>query len=479
MSLREFLKTLEQDGDLVQFRQQIDPRYEIASVIRKSCDDKGPVVVFYPGEGFNTTTVVGGVYGTRERVTRILDPDYKLRYGGTDIDAVRRYNECADVREGEDLKARIVTDPLCQEVVIEGDEVNLCKLPICTHNEKDKGPFITAGVNIVRWIDNKTHGLGIHRMCLIDGKHLSCLAPPNRRVGFPHYEASKHDSGVKMAVVIGAPPEVVLASQAKLNFRSEKYNVAANLRGGELALTQCITSDLLVPSNAELVLECTTIPNSKYDDTPFAEYPGTYSFRSNAWICRVDAITHRKGYIYQTILTGKTPQEDSNLCAIPYATEVYRRAMDVVEEVTDISAFIGNNVFDTLLCVKKNSNSEIENLMYTLLGNRYLKSVTIMDDDMKADEESWRFCFNTRYQPNRDTIITNLGLGASLDPSSPLFQSTSKIAMDFTIPIGKTDEETEANKMRHRVAVTHPSISVVADWDLGVCEVNNKRKKEV
>jgi 3-polyprenyl-4-hydroxybenzoate decarboxylase len=205
-------------------------------------------------------------------------------------------------------------------------------------------------------------------MCKINKTQLSCLAPPNRRVGFPHY---KSDKGVKMAVAIGAPPEVVLASQAKLNQRTDKYVVASNLQGGSpVKLAKCVTSDLLVPACSEMILECTTVPKSNYNDTPFGEYPGTYSLRSNAFVVTVDAITYRKNFIYQTILTGQVPQEDSNLCAIPYSAEVYRAASNLVEEVTDIAAFIGNNVFDTIVCIKKNSNAEVENLMHLLLGNK-------------------------------------------------------------------------------------------------------------
>lgn len=479
MSLREFLDVLYREGDLVSFPTEISPEYEIASLIRESCDIDGPAVEVCPKGNYKTSVVVGSVYGAKRRILRILDPDYgDYFFDKPDVEAVKRYVECATVEKRDDLQYREVSKPLCQEIVVKGREIDLYELPVCTHNEHDRGPFITAGVNVVKWIDGVTHGLGIHRMNVIDKNHLSCLAPPNRRVGFPHYEASKKGEGIKMAVVIGAPPEVVLASQAKLNFGSEKYNVASNLIERDLELAKCITSDILVPSEAELVLECTSIPDSLHDDTPFAEYPGTYSYRSNSWVCKVDAITARSDFIYQTILTGKTPQEDSNLCAFPYAAEVYKRASDVVEEVTDISAFIGNNVFDTLICVKKNSNEEIENLMHTLLGNRYLKSVAVMDSDMKADEESWRFCFNTRYQPNRNTIITNLGLGASLDPSSPLFQSTSKIAMDLTIPTGKTPEEKVYNTLRHAVATTHPDVKVLVDWKEKSLKIINKIKED-
>jgi 2,5-furandicarboxylate decarboxylase 1 len=463
LSLRTFLDVLQKDKDLLEIDYDCSPEYEVASHIRKSCDENGPALLFRSEEAPGIR-ILGSLYGSERRIRRILSKDYSNEIL-TDVAAVKKFSSAANnVHESNPLSkySRISPTAECQEVVVTGKDVDLTVLPICTHNELDKGPFITAGVNVVKWFDG-THGLGIHRMNVINKSTLSCLAPPNRRVGFPHYKKTFEEEGIKMAVVIGGPPEVVLASQAKVNQRTEKYGVAAELAGTKLPLTKCITSDILVPANAELVIECTSLPESYWDDTPFGEYPGTYSVRSNSWKCRVDAITHRKDFMYQTILTGKTPQEDSNLCAIPYSSEVYRVAANFVEEVTDIAAFIGNNVFDTILCIKKNSNEEVQNLIYQLLGNKYLKSVTIMDHDLKANDHDWRFAFNTRYQPNKDTTITNLALGASLDPSSPLFQSTSKVAFDFTVPIGKNSQQTEHNWMRHKVVNTKPGIIVPSD----------------
>jgi UbiD family decarboxylase len=439
----------------------LSPRHQIAAVVRETCDIGGPVLKFDAPQTYGVTSVVGGVYGSKDRIKRILAPNYDDSLCGvSDLEAVKRYVECDSLSGREDLHDYCTEVPngACQDNVFMTP--NLSKLPICTHNSEDAGPFITAGVQVVKWIDGVTHGLGIHRQHHFAFNKLGCLAPPNRRVGYPHYEASKKGEGVKMAILVGAPPAVVLASQSKVSTDCEKYIVAANIlsgtgSSGQLQLTKCITSDLLVPVDTEIVIECTTVPNSSHDDTPFAEYPGTYSFRSNAFVVKVDCITMRNGAFYQTILTGRLPQEDSNLCAIPYAAEVYKTAKKLVPHITDIGAFIGNNVFDTIVCIKKDSNAQVENLMHALIGNKYLKSITIMDDDLKATEEDWRFAFNTRYQPNRDTIISGDALGASLDPSSPLFQSTSKIAMDFTRPMTGDVDKDEATRMRHARADTH------------------------
>ena len=464
MSLRQFIK-MTHDGGVVNVPGIISPKHEIAAFVRKTCNMQGPILKFNV-EGYHVNTVVGGVYASRVNVKRALSPYYEETYCvGGDLAAVKRFSECNRVTEADKLEDHIemVKNAPCQELTF--FDPDLHNFPICTHNSKDAGPFITAGVQVVKWIDGKTHGLGIHRMHQFSKKSLGCLAPPNRRVGYPHYEASKNGHGVKMAILIGAPPEVVMASQSKINSESEKYIVAANMKGRELKMVKCKTSDILVPAKTEMVIECTTVPNSIHDDTPFAEYPGCYSFRSNAFVVKVDCITMRNDAMYQTILTGRLPQEDSNLCAIPYAAEVFETAKKLVPNITDIGAFIGNNVFDTIICIKKDSNAQVQNLMHALIGNKYLKSITVMDDDLEATEEDWRFAFNTRYQPNRDTIISGDALGASLDPSSPLFQSTSKIAMDFTRPTTGVEKDDRATFMRHDRSETVP-MTINEKWEL-------------
>lgn len=466
MSLRQFIK-MAPESAVVDVPGKIRPEHEIAAFVRRTCDMQGPILRFEVEGDYHIKHIVGGVYASRYNIRRALSPHYDESFcSGGDLRAVKRFSKCNQVTASDDLMDYInmVKDAPCQAKI--WIEPNLSELlPICTHNSQDAGPFITAGVQVVKWIDGKTHGLGIHRMHQKSGRTLGCLAPPNRRVGYPHYEGSKRGHGVQMAVLIGASPEVVMASQSKIGSDAEKYIVASKLSGQKIDMVKCRTSDILVPADTEIVLECETIPNSVHNDTPFAEYPGTYSFRSNAFVVKVNCITTRVRPMYQTILTGRLPQEDSNLCAIPYAAEVYETAKKLVPEITDIAAFIGNNVFDTIICIKKNSNAQVQNLMHALIGNKYLKSITVMDDDLMATEEDWRFAFNTRYQPNRDTIISGDALGASLDPSSPLFQSTSKIAMDFTRPLATDPKDNEATVRRHARAET-VSFPINNEWHL-------------
>ena len=145
------------------------------------------------------------------------------------------------------------------------------------------------------------------------------------------------------------------------------------------------------------------------------------------------------------------PQEDSNLCGVSTSAYVYNDARAIGSEIIDASTYLGNNVFDIYVSIKKRHNSEVQNLGHRLIGNNYSKSVWIFDDDINIhDYNEILWAYQTRCQPNRDIVITgNMMHGASLDPSSPLFRSTSKIFYDCTIPIGNTKEETEYNQRRH------------------------------
>lgn len=456
--LRGFIDLLFDKNEIISIVKPVSPKYEIASYIRKSCDVGGPAFFFTNVMGYPNQVVVGGLYGTARRTMLGLEFSRPPREGdGTEITPSYCVKSFAEIL-GQSAKyvdtENVPYDddnPPCQAVV--ESEVNLFSLPICTHSGKDKGPFITSGIQYVRNYDNleSVLGYGIHRMYLIDKDHLSCLAPIERRVGLPHYKSSELlGRGIPIAIAIGTSPADMLSSQAKVPITQSKYSVCASILGKPVTLTCCLTNNVFVPADAELILEGETVPNSSYDDTPFAEYPGCYSMRSTAFIVKINKITHRKDYIYETVLTGMPPQEDSNLCCLPSSAHVFKMVKDLGFDIQDVSAFIGNNVFDTIISIKKRSNAEVLNIMMTVLGNKYVKSCTIVDEDINVhDENDVRFAMNTRMQPNRDIHQFGDCFGASLDPSAPKFRSTSKVGYDCTIPIGNTPEETLWNKLRH------------------------------
>jgi UbiD family decarboxylase len=274
-------------------------------------------------------------------------------------------------------------------------------------------------------------------MKLLDKNHLGCLAPRNRRIGSYYYYCLENKIPMPFAVLLGAPPSVVLGSQAKVNHETDKYIVSSLLEMKPFEMIPCSNSNILVPAATEIVLEgVVDFSRGFIHDGPFGEYPGTYSEQDQAFVVEITGMSYRSNPWYQTILNGMPPQEDSYLCAIPEAVEMYRVAKNHAE-VVDLSVFLGNCVYESIVCIRKESDAQVRNLLHALLATRYVKIVTVMDHDLKANETDWRWALTTRYQPNRDTLITDLLLGASLDPSSPVTQLTSKIGFDFTCPVGQ------------------------------------------
>ena len=431
--MKDFLNDKPCLGNTAHIYHPLATMHEIAAQIRVSCDlegGDGPVIYVHNphkgGLGY-TMPVVGSVFGSMDRVYAAAGALDRIGAIKNVIDAAS-YACAGSLGDPEiDLHTTSSSNRTLQKT-----ELTLDDLPICTYNEHDCGPFITAGVQVVK--ANGCHQLGIHRMKKIEGRNaLGCLAPPNRRVGEPFYEAEKTGESIPMVVLVGAPPPVVVASQIKIPFDRSKYDCAISL-DDSIGFTEI--DGFMVPSTTEIVLVGRSVPGERIDDTPFSEYTGTMCFKSDTWVFEVESIYTQPKPVFQALLTGRNPQEDSNLCRLAISAEIYKMASSIME-VTDVD-IVGNGVFSALVCVKKNRlDEEVRNLIYTLLGNRYIKSVAVMDHDLSATDADFRFAFDSRYQPDLDTTITPHLLGASLDPSTPKFQTTSKIGFDLTFPIGK------------------------------------------
>lgn len=423
--MKDFLKKFEHNT--ISPVQPLSTEHQIASYIRASCDTtNGPIiyvdqVLRHGAVNAHKMPVVGSVFGSMERV-------YAATGQKSRIEAIRAVNKSAEFAASTSRERALRVNNFTPQ--LRKTNLTLDDLPICKYNEHDCGEFITSGVQVVQNFD--LHQLGIHRMKKLSYNRLGCLAPPNRRVGEPFYEAEKNNKSIPMAVLIGAPPSVVIASQVKVPFSQSKYDCASVFDNQMEFMT---INNFLIPATTEIVLMGHSVPDERVDDTPFSEYTGTMCFKSDAWVFEVDEIWTQKDPIFQALLTGRNPQEDSNLCRLAISAGIYKTASSIME-VTDVD-IVGNGVFSALVCVKKNRmDEEVKNLIYTLLGNRYIKSVAVMDHDLSPTDEDFRFAFDSRYQPDLDTVITPHLLGASLDPSTPKFQTTSKIGFDLTFPMG-------------------------------------------
>lgn len=421
--LREFLAYLREKGDLKDIAKPVSTGYEIAAYTRKSSDVEGPAFLFSNVTGHDGWQVLGALYAAPRR---ILDALGTTASGATTayLDAISHPQAWEEVSGGA-----------CKEVVLRGSDASLDKVPIVTHSEKD-GPFITAGVQVARDPDTGVHGLGMHRMEKFGPQRLGLWAPGERRIGRARVKQEERSKALEIAVVIGAEPCTTLASCARVPHDHEKYEIASALLGAPLRLTRCETIDVLVPADAECVIEGVIEPHEREMESPFGEFPGCYGGRMEVPVMTVTAITHRREPIYQTVLTGFPVTEDHLLNWIPMNAVLFEDAKRVSPGVLDVTVR-GNYVYDAVIKMKKRHEHEPWNVISAVLaGNAQAKFCVVVDDDVDIyDAKEMTWAISTRVQPDRDIHVFPIMVGAPLDPSAPALRQTSKLGIDATRPL--------------------------------------------
>ena len=425
--LREFLDALERKGDLVTVDDTVDWEYQAVALTRQSSDTDGPALLFRSMRD-SEYSCLSGLFGASRRVALALghDYDYLLRNFG----ALEELSLPAELTSGA---------APCQEVVIEGDDVDVLSLPLLRHFELDGGRYLTAGLQVAHDPQSGVANVSIHRQLPLDRNHLTVFAPQGRHLRTIIERWHERGQEAPIAVVLGADPVTQIASQARAPYGSDEFAIAGGMRGEPLEMVQCRTVDVRVPANAEIIVEGFVEIGRLEPDGPFGEYPGTYSEAKPAPVMRVTAITHRHGAIYQNTLTG-TPMTENHWMMQPSATALaYREALRVTPEIRSVHVTPGGTTrHHVVVSMKKRHPAEPRNVMLALLaGTLGAKMVTVVDEDIDPyDLQQVEWAVNTRVQPDRDVVIVPDLYSPTLDPSAPAARTSAKWGVDATAPMG-------------------------------------------
>ena len=434
---REFLEFLESRKELVRLDREVDPRFEVTAYIRKSCDVEGPAFLFEKVKGYGGWRYGAALYAARRRVAMGME----CRDDG---EVLAKYSD-AVIRP---LEPKVVGDGACQEVVLTGDSVDLTKLPLATHSERDPGPFVTSAVEIAKHPDSGDRLLGIHRLQLRGKDELAFWGPAEKRIGRAFLRSQDLGKPLEVAVVLGNEPAVDLASQAKVPHDIDKMAIAGRIRGEPIQLVPCKTVSLEVPRGAEVVIEGKMIPNSQKVEGPFGEVTGVYSGTTMAPSIKVTAITMRSKPIMHTVLAGIAPSENGNMVVPAMLEAIHRVAKQACPEITAVNV-TGNSYYTALLSIKKRHEGEPWNVISAVLGGIYqTKYCYVFDDDINVFEPSdVQWATETRMQPHKDAHVFPIMVGAPLDPSAPMPRHTSKMGFNCTIPLGADRKRFEKVKV--------------------------------
>ena len=458
--LREFIAFLEQRGELVRISQEIDPNLEMTEISDRTLRAKGPALLFENPKGFDTP-VLCNLFGTPERVAMGMGQESvsALRDVGTLLAFLKEpeppkglrdlWEKRHDFKQVLNMPVKVVSKAACQEVVVEGDQVDLDQLPIQTCWPGDVGPLVTWALAITRGPEKERQNLGIYRMQKIAKNKLIMRWLAHRGGALDYRDFQKKHPGkpYPVAIALGADPATTLGAVTPVPDTLSEYAFAGLLRGEKTQVTKCIGSDLQVPATAEYILEGFLQPGEEAQEGPFGDHTGYYNEVETFPVFTIDRITHRKNPIYHSTYTGRPPDEPAilgvalNEVFVPILQKQFPEIVDFYLPPEGCSYRMA------VVSMKKQYPGHAKRVMlgvWSFLRQfMYTKFVIVTDDDVDVrnwDDVIW--AMTTRMDPTRDTVLIDNTPIDYLDFASPVSGLGSKMGMDATNKMpGETDRE--------------------------------------
>lgn len=405
MSYRDFIDRLKENGKMVEIPQSVSPRFEAARIAKKT---KAPVL-FHDISG---SKVIMNLLGSRDELASML--------GVPKDEIIRKLAEVSP--EGE---VRIVSESPTLEVI--ENEVDLTKLPILTHFEKDGAPYITAGIVVSEY--GGVMNASIHRLMLAGKDKLAARLVPPRHTYLLHKKAIEKGEPLPVAIVIGCDPTIIYATSTRVPVGKE-FEYAAALRGAPVELFEC-SNGVKVP-HSEIVLEGYVDPVEKVDEGPFVDITGTYDVVRKEPVIRITRVIHRKDPIYHGILPAGP--EHLLMMGVPYEPRIYR----AVGEVTTVKNVVltegGCCYLHAVVQIEKQTEGDGKNaIMAAFAAHTSLKHVVVVDEDINIfDPDDVEFAIATRVKGDMDIMIIPNVRGSSLDPRGAPDGTTTKMGIDAT-----------------------------------------------
>lgn len=458
--LRDFLTVLEKQGELVRIRAEVDPYLEMTEISDRTLRAKGPALLFENPKGHNIP-VLCNLFGTPKRVA--------LGMGQESVDALREIGELlAFLKEPEPPKGmkdawsklpifkqvmnmgpKLLKSAPCQEVVLEGDQVDLYQIPIQTCWPGDAAPLITWPLVVTKGPNKSRQNLGIYRQQLI-GKNRLIMRWLSHRGGaldFREWQQVHPGKPFPVSVVLGADPATILGAVTPVPDTLSEYAFAGLLRGSKTELITCIGNELQVPGSAEMVLEGHIYPDDMAPEGPFGDHTGYYNEVDEFPVFTVERITHRRNPIYHSTYTGRPPDEPAILGVA--LNEVFVPILR--KQFPEITDFYlppeGCSYRMAVVTMKKQYPGHAKRVMlgvWSFLRQfMYTKFVIVCDDDVNArDWQDVIWAITTRMDPARDTTLIENTPIDYLDFASPVSGLGSKMGLDATNKWpGETDRE--------------------------------------
>jgi 4-hydroxy-3-polyprenylbenzoate decarboxylase len=489
--LRDFVAQLESRGELRRIARPVSPRLEMTEVADRVLRAQGPALLFeQPAQDGRTYDfpVLANLFGTPKRVAMGMGEESvaALREIGTLLAYLKEpeppkglkdaWDKLPVLRQVLNMAPREVSRAPCQQQVLEGDAVDLGRLPVQTCWPGDVAPLITWGLVVTRGPAKTRQNLGIYRQQVIgrDRTIMRWLAHRGGALDFREHAAARPGTPFPIAVVLGCDPATILGAVTPVPDSLSEYQFAGLLRGAKTELVRCIGNELRVPATAEIVLEGSIRPDPDGTATrahaarlgckgeppasalngwemalegPYGDHTGYYNEQDWFPVFAIDRITMRDRAIYHSTYTGKPPDEPAilgvalNEVFVPILRKQFPEIVDFYLPPEGCSYRMA------VVSMRKQYPGHAKRVMFGIWSFlrqfMYTKFIVVVDDDV--DPRDWKdviWAITTRVDPIRDTTLVDRTPIDYLDFASPVSGLGSKMGLDATNKWpGETDRE--------------------------------------
>ena len=448
--LRDFIQQLEKMGELKRIKTEVDPHLEMTEIADRVLRAGGPALLFEKPKG-HSIPVLANLFCTPRRVALGMGKESTeaLREIGSLLAALKQPEPPKSLKDAWhalpvfkkvlDMAPKQVSRPACQEVVLEGEQVDLSKLPIQHCWPGDVAPLITWGLVITKGPEKKRQNLGIYRQQVL-GKNKVIMRWLSHRGGaldFLDWQRKHPGEPFPVAVALGADPATILGAVTPVPDTLSEYAFAGLLRGSRTELAKALLSDLQVPASAEFVLEGFIYPNDYAPEGPYGDHTGYYNEVDTFPVFTIERITHRKDPIYHSTYTGRPPDEPAILGVALNEVFVPILQKQFPEIVDFYLPSEGCSYRMAVVSIKKQYAGHAKRVMmgvWSFLRQfMYTKFIIVVDEDINT--RSWQdviWAMTTRMDPARDTVLIENTPIDYLDFASPVSGLGSKMGLDAT-----------------------------------------------
>ena len=448
--LRDFIAQLEHQGELKRVTTEVDPRLEMTEICDRVLRAEGPAILFEKPKG-HAIPVLANLFGTPRRVAMGMGEDSveALREVGKLLAFLKEPEPPKGLKDAWDklpifkqvlnMAPKELSSAPCQEIVWEGRDVDLAKLPIQTCWPGDVAPLITWGLVVTRGPYKKRQNLGIYRQQVIGPNKviMRWLAHRGGALDLRDFQEANPGQPFPVAVALGADPATILGAVTPVPDSLSEYQFAGLLRGSKTEVVKCLGSDLQVPAGAEIVLEGVIHPGEMAPEGPYGDHTGYYNEVAEFPVFTIERITMRRNPIYHSTYTGKPPDEPAilgvalNEVFVPLLQKQYPEITDFYLPPEGCSYRLA------VVSIRKQYPGHAKRVLFGvwsfLRQFMYTKFIIVTDEDVNIRD--WKeviWAMTTRVDPARDTLLIENTPIDYLDFASPVSGLGSKMGMDAT-----------------------------------------------